>query len=214
MGGNSMGLVGMETPSASRVGGPTSSASLHAEGDRPGPLGMGTPSIPAEELNAGGAVDPQKVLAYPVANSGKSVGNGECFDLVDKALKGAGAKSAADYGPVEPDVPYVWGSAIDLAAVKPGDVVQLEGYEFELEIDTPRDTTTRNGDRPHHSAIVKSVDGNGKITVWEQNIPPGKKAPVTANELYFQSTEVQDGDVKTTIKVRGSFKFYRPQPKS
>lgn len=214
MAGNSMGLVGLETPNASRPGGPTSSANLLAEGDRPGPVGMSTPTTPPEELNAGGAVDAQKILNYASSNGGKVVGSGECFDLADKALKDAGAKSAADFGTVVKDADYIWGSAVDLASAKPGDIIQFTGYSFEMEIDTPKDTTSKNGDRPHHTAIIKSIDGDGRITVWEQNIPPSTKAPVTANPLYFQSYEKTDGEDKTTVKVKGTFKFYRPQPKS
>lgn len=214
MSGHSMGLVGMETPSATRHGGPTSAANLLAEGNRPGPVGMATPTVPAEELSGGGSVDAQTVLNYASDNNGKSVGTGECFDLADKALKKAGAKSAADYGKVTPDADYIWGSAIDIGSVQPGDIVQFRNYGFDMEIDTPTETSTFDGTRPHHTAIVKSVDSDGRITVWEQNIPDGVKAPVTSNPLYFKSYEKTEGGTKTTVTVRGTFKFYRPQSKS
>ena len=210
MGGNSMGLTGLETPSATRIGGPTSSANLLAEGDRPGPIGMNTPSIPAEELSSGGEVDAQAILNYCSSNSGKTVGKGECFELVDAAFKKAGAKSAADYGKVEPNVWYTWGSEVKLADVKPGDAIQFDNYNAAVTTDTPKDTDTLNHGRPHHSAIVKSVGADGKITVWEQNAPDDGD-PVSTYDLYFKDISWKEGDNTITVKVTGKFKFYRPQ---
>lgn len=210
MGGNSMGLTGLETPSATRIGGPTSAANLLAEGDRPGPIGMNTPSIPAEELSGGGEVDAQAILNYCSSNAGKAVGKGECFELVDAAFKKAGAKSAADYGEVKPDIWYTWGSEVSLADVKPGDAIQFEDFAAEVETDTPKDTSSKIHERPHHSAIVKSVGADGKITVWEQNAPK-KGAPVSEYLLYFKDTSWKEGDNTITVKVTGKFKFYRPQ---
>jgi hypothetical protein len=206
-----MGLVGVETPSATRVGGATSAANLLAEGDRPGPVGMNTPSIPAEELSGGGEVDAQAILNYASSNAGKSVGKkGQCFELVDAALRKAGAKSAADYGEVREDIWYTWGSEVQLGSVKPGDVIQFEDYAAEVETDTPKDTSTKLHERPHHSAIVKSVGADGKITVWEQNAPKAG-APVSTYDLYFKDTSWKEGENTITVKVTGKFKFYRPQ---
>ena len=221
MGGNSMGLTGLETPDASRPGGPTSAANLLAEGDRPGPIGMNNPSIPAEELNSGGAVDAQKILSYASSNEGQRVGSGECFDLADKALKNAGAKSAEDYGKVTKEGTYIWGSAVDLASVKPGDIIQFTNYKY-VRTDY-YDNESGSGDpsveqqrSPKHTAIVKSVGSDGKITVWEQNISKdgsGTGGPVQSFELYFKS--FQTGDTKNGVKVTvsGTVKFYRPQPR-
>jgi hypothetical protein len=210
MGGNSMGLVGLETPSATRQGGPTSAANLLAEGDRPGPTGMNTPSIPAEELSGGGAVDAQAILNFCSSNDGKIVGTGECFDLVDKAFRKAGAKSAADFGEVKPDVEYVWGSAVSLADAKPGDAIQFSGYVASVERDNPRETDTKNHSRPHHSAIIKSVSGDGTVVVWEQNAPD-EKDPVRANTLWLKDSVTKNGDETITVKVGGRFKIYRAQ---
>ena len=39
-----------------------------------------------------------QVVAFARGKIGQCVGNGECFDLADQALRSAGAKSAADFG--------------------------------------------------------------------------------------------------------------------
>ncbi len=216
MSGSSPGVLGVDTPSADRPGGPTSAANLLAGAERTGPVGMNTPTTPAEELKGGGVVDAQKILNFASTNNGTKVGNGECFDLVDKALRAAGAKSAADYGKVAADANYVWGSPVTLATVQPGDVIQFNNYVATTVIDTPKATDSTHADRPHHSAIVKSVDGNGVITVWEQNAPAGGE-PVGSCALVFQDSSKKEGDEKTgftttTVTVTGTFKFYRPQP--
>lgn len=222
MGGNSMGLIGIETPSASRPGGPTSAAVLLAEGDRPGPIGMNTPAVPAEESSGGGVVDAQKILNYASSNAGKRVGIGQCFDLADKALRGAGAKSAADFGKITKDGDYVWGTPVELANVKPGDIIQFRDYAYDISSTKVSDDGTKQTidgggqvrGSPNHTAIVKSVGSNGVITVWEQNIPPGKGS-VQTFDLYGQSTTIDRGDgVTDTVTVEGAIKFYRPQPKS
>lgn len=222
MGGNSMGLVGMETPNASRPGGPTTSANLLAEGDRPGPIGMNNPSPPAEELNSGGTVDAQTILNYADSNEGFKVGTGQCFDLADLALKKAGAKSAADYGVVGKDTDYVWGSAVDLASVKPGDIIQFTNYKFVrkdfYDNDKASGNTAAQGKRgsPRHTAIVKSVGADGKITVWEQNISADGETeggPVQSCDLYFKSYTTGDEKNGVKVTVSGTIKFYRPQPR-
>ena len=214
MGGNSMGLVGLETPSATRPGGPTSAANLIAEGDRPGPLGMNTPSIPAEELSSGGTVDAQVILNYASENEGKHVGKlKQCWDLANLALKKAGAKSAGDYGVVTADSDDVWGTSVGVDGAKPGDVVQFRDYGFDAQ-DTYPDGAAVNGPaeaRGHHTAIVKSVGSNGEIEVWEQNAPTGSK--IRKIKLYFKDAEIDLPDgVKRKIKVTGKFWIYRPQP--
>jgi len=238
MSGSSMGLTGLETPSATRLGGPSSSANLLAEGDRPGPIGMNTPTIPAEELNSGGVVDAQKILNYASSNAGQTVGKKQCFDLADLALRGAGAKSAADYAPggvITDDAHYIWGTEKKLGEVMPGDIIQFLGYAFDVKSTkvtrkvytdgTPVldkdgketfDTDTVGGpaeDRLHHTAIVKSVDGNGIITVWEQNVPTG--GSVRSYQLYFESTSIdKGGGVTLKITVSGKVTFYRPEPRA
>jgi hypothetical protein len=217
MGGVSQGLLGVDTPSATRAGGATSSANLLSGTDPVGPTGMNTPRTPAEELNAGGVVDGQQVATYASNNAGTRVGDGECFALADRALRGAGAKSAADFGTVAAGADYIWGSEVTLGSVQVGDVIQFRNYKYS-RVTVFDDGTNFGGDdheeaRPHHTAIVKAVGADGLITVWEQNVPPGSGS-IRSIDLYFKS--VQSGDDKngTKVSVQGTAKFYRPQPRS
>lgn len=219
MGGVNQGLLGVGTPDASRPGGALSPATLLSGLDPLGPTGMSTPSVPAQELNAGGAVDAQKVLNYISGKQGKRDGDGECFTLADNALKGAGAKSAADYGPLGKDVDYIWGNEVAVDGAQPGDIIQFRNYEYTRKDVYDNDTGSGESEstekRGHHTAIVKSVGADGRITVWEQNVPPGTGA-VRSFELYFKSYEDYTDDKKKNgakVTVKGTAKFYRPQAK-
>jgi hypothetical protein len=49
-----------------------------------------------------------RIVSYASRRRGERVGDGECFTLVDRALRAADAKSAADYGtyhPMRPERP-------------------------------------------------------------------------------------------------------------
>ena len=91
----------------------------------------GDPETPVLEAYAG---DPVRILAMNYLAYDKS----ECFRLVDRALAGAGAKSAADFGTVAPDIDYVWGTPVSLADVRPGDIVQFRDYRFDREVVTKK----------------------------------------------------------------------------
>jgi surface antigen len=97
--------------------------------------------------------------------------------------------------------------------LQPGDVIQFRNYSYEREIVIERadETVTRQDaqDRPHHTAIVQSVDGNGAVTVLEQNAPDG--SPVGRTQLFFTSGTTTSGNQTTTIRVHGTFWFYRPE---
>jgi CHAP domain-containing protein len=136
---------------------------------------------------------------------------GECFDLADWALRTAGAKSAADYGSVEREADYVWGSQVSLAEVRIGDIIQFRDYRCDRSIDSETGTDTDFQERPHHTAIVEKVEGQGVITVLEQNAPEG--SPVRRSLLFFADSTTKSGGRTTTIKVQGQFWFYRPQPR-
>jgi len=155
----------------------------------------------------------EQVVSYATARLGQRVGDGECFTLVDRALRAAGARSAADYGELTADADYVWGTAVGLAGVQAGDLVQFRDYEYGVtrvtESDSGTDTEEEGGDRPHHSAIVESVHSDGSITVLEQNAPVG--SPVTRSRLYFRAGTSTSGNTTTTVTVSGTFHFYRPQ---
>jgi len=182
----------------------------------------------------------QQVQTYAVNRVGQQVGSGECFDLADRALRAAGARSAADYGEVTADADYRWGDSVQLADLQPGDVLQFRDYEVTITVvvtsrKTFRDGSTEDSEeestetysRPHHTAIVSSRLGGGRLRVLEQNAPPrGGTTPqrvVRSNEIHTagststQSTVRQESDgvvrqeTTTTITVTGTIWAYRPQ---
>jgi len=177
----------------------------------PAPIGLDSKS-PGTAKGSGASIA-DRIVAYPKQNFGQKVGDGECFTLADRALANAGAKSASDFGTVAPDIDYVWGAAVSLADVRPGDIVQFRNYRFDREVVTKKTgeivTDTDFQERtPHHTAIVEKVDGSA-ITVLEQNVD---SSPVVRNQLFFKdSGPTTVGNATTTIKVSGKFWFYRPQ---
>lgn len=179
----------------------------------PGPIGLDAPSGSGKTPEPSMSV---RIVGYARRHSGTRVGNGECFTLADRALKGAGAKSAGDFGTVTRDADYVWGTAVTLTDLQPGDVVQFRGYRYDRDVtiqnsDGSTTTETDYQERPHHTAIVEHVGANGAVTVLEQNAPDG--SPVVRSQLFFKSTTVDENRRSSTIKVQGTFWFYRPQAK-
>ena len=154
------------------------------------------------------------IVGYAAQRLGHHEPDGQCFALVDHALREAGARSAADFGPVVPGEDYVWGTEVGLSDLTRGDVVQFRDYVYQSVVVTETSEGTRTEEwkegRPHHSAIVERVGENGAVTVLEQNSPDG--APVTRTTLYFRSGESEAEGRTTTITVSGTLWFYRPQP--
>jgi hypothetical protein len=184
--------------------------SARIESPTPGPVGLDAKSGDAKQSGASMA---EQIVSFARKLRGKRLGDGQCFTLVDRALRGADAKSAADYGKVTPNADYQWGSSVTLADLQPGDVIQFRDYTYERVVVTKDDkgTTTDEdaGDRPHHTAVVESVDGNGAVTVLEQNAPDG--SAVRRSQLFFTAGATKSGNRTTTITVRGTFWFYRPE---
>jgi hypothetical protein len=177
----------------------------------PGAIGLGAKGSSAK---AAGASIGVSVVGYAVHRLGQVVPDGECFALADRALRNAGAKSAAAFGPVVPDGDYVWGSEVSQANLRPGDIIQFRDYTCRIvtvtETASEERTDERVEERPHHTAIVEQMGEDGAVRVIEQNIPPG--SPVVRARLHFvDSQSARDGRT-TTVTVRGTFWFYRPQP--
>jgi hypothetical protein len=176
----------------------------------PGPIGL-------DSKGGGKQAQPSladRILGFARRNRGQRVGDGECFTLADQALRGAGARSAADYGAVSPSADYVWGDGVSLSSLQPGDVVQFRDYQYQRDVerehpDGSSESQTEVQERPHHTAIVESVGANGEVTVLEQNAPDG--SPVTRTRLYFSDSDRTSGGETTRVRVRGTFWFYRPQ---
>jgi hypothetical protein len=183
---------------------------IRNEAPTPGPIGMDSGS----DTNKNQAGMAQQIMNFITQKMGTHHGDGQCFTLADDALKKAGAKSAADFGKVTDDADYVWGTAVKLSDVKPGDFIQFRNYSYERKTrtDNPDGSWSESEDkkgRPHHTAIVEQVNGDGSLVVLEQNAPKGD--PVARNTLYFKSGTAESGNTKTTIKVQGAVRFYRPQ---
>jgi hypothetical protein len=176
----------------------------------PGPIGLDSSGGSARGTPASIV---ESILSYARRQRGRRVGDGECFAFADTALRGAGAKSAADYGDVSPNADYVWGQSVALSGVAPGDVVQFRDYRYDLARETEEAEGTRTWnefkERPHHTAVVDRVDADGVITVLEQNAPPG--SAVVRTVLYFRTVTITSGRTTTRITVQGTVRFYRPQ---
>jgi hypothetical protein len=183
------------------------------ESPPPGPIGLDAKRGGAKPTHATMA---EQIVNYPRRHRGQRVGDGECFTLVHRALDGAGAKSAADYGAVAPDVDYVWGTSVQLGDLRPGDVIQFRNYRYDREVETQHpdgsvETNTEFQERPHHTAIVENVGANGEVTVLEQNSPVG--SAVGRTQLFFSNHQQSTSTGKTSITVRGTVWFYRAQPR-
>lgn len=143
-----------------------------------------------------------QVISFASRNMGERVASGQCFDLADRALRAASARSAADFGTVTPDADYVWGTSVALADVRAGDIIQFRDYTYRLTND---DGSWEENERPHHTAIVASVGSNGVIDVYEQNVNGSMR--VQRNRLYFANS----AGGGRNVRVSGTFWFYRPQ---
>ena len=179
----------------------------------PGPVGLDARSGPPAQSGHSLA---EQIVSFARGRRGRQVGDGQCFALADSALRGAGARSAADYGRVTPTADYEWGAPVSLGDLQPGDVIQFRDYSYTRTVVTEdsRGTTTEehSEDRPHHTAIVESVGSDGAVTVLEQNAP--ENSPVRRSTLYFSDGTATSGNRTITTRVSGSFWFYRPQPRS
>ena len=179
----------------------------------PGSIGLdntgGSKGAPQQSLS-------DRILAFARQRLGQVHGDGECFTLADDALRNAGAKSAADFGKVGPDLDYAWGQAVARTALQPGDIIQMRDYRADINTETNNpdgssEADTHAEERPHHTAIVESVGTEGRVTVLEQNFPDG--SPVTRSVLHLTNRTSTSGATKTEVVVQGKFWFYRPKTK-
>jgi hypothetical protein len=177
------------------------------ESPDPGPIGLDATSGSSSTPNAG-------VVGFARRQHGSRVGDGECFALADSALRNAHARSASDFGSVAADADYVWGTGVTFTDLQAGDIIQMRDYRYdrEVNVDNPDgsgSTDTSFEERPHHTAVVETVNGNGSVTVLEQNAPRG--SAVRRSNLFFTNSTTTAGRRTTTIRVQGTFWFYRPQ---
>ncbi|MHB2019838.1 MAG: hypothetical protein ACYCW6_23105 [Candidatus Xenobia bacterium] len=152
-----------------------------------------------------------RILQFARAHMYQRVGDGECTTLVDAALKAAGAKGLGDFGSYGPDSNYVWGTPVKLEDVQPGDVIQFRDYQSEIHVENSGGRHSKTASAPHHTAIVVSNDGGGRLTVIHQNASPG--GGVETEQLSFGSGTFDVGGDHITVKTTGQVWFYRPQPR-
>ena len=152
------------------------------------------------------SADVKKGADALVGNS--PIGTGECYDLADKVLKEAGAKSAPEFGTITADANYKWGVAVStLGDVKEGDVLQMRGHSYKIVTETKTVTTpaapggTPGEDvdtkedgpwsRPHHTAVVVGVNSDGSFTIVEQNLidytTGNKYTTIQKSTLYWKA---------------------------
>lgn len=167
-------------------------------------------------------------VAFAQRQNGR-YGDGECWTLVEAAIVAAGGKSSIPQTPnFGPNVSYVWGTAINVAALQVGDVVQYQGYTWtqttRIDVTSPDGTSfsenfrTEGRGLPHHSGLVISVISPGMVEVIEQNIPP-RSGPVQTIQLALSApatstVTTREGSTVTvttiTHSVAGAVRCYRP----
>ena len=167
-------------------------------------------------------------ISFAQRQSGR-YGDGECWTLVEAAIVGAGGKSSIPQTPnFGPNVSYVWGTAINVAALQAGDVVQYQGYTWtqttRTDVTSPDGTSFSENSRtegrglPHHSGLVISVISPGMVEVIEQNIPP-RSGPVQTIQLALSApaastVTTREGSTVTVTtishSVSGTVRCYRP----
>ena len=176
-----------------------------------------------------------KVVTWAHGKLGQQVGRGECWDLIDRALRAAGARSSTTTGR---DDDYVWGRLIRLEEVSPGDILQFRNFVITTKSDRVikfpdgrirREMVETVARRPHHSAIVHHVDGGGEFRVYEQHVKPSgnlvQDHPVStqsiaaARKTTHELIDAGGGhlstatvETTTTVTVSGTVWAYHPEP--
>lgn len=139
----------------------------------------------------------QKVYQWARQQLNRRVGAGECWDLADRALRQASARSSTTTGR---DDNYDWGTPVNpVQAVIPGDILQFRDYTIKTIVttrypDQSTESTFAVVDRPHHTAVVAANQGAKGLEILEQNLFPG--SPVQRNGLHLVS-----GVIKTESKT-------------
>jgi hypothetical protein len=180
----------------------------------------------------------QSVVIWARGKKGRQVGRGECWDLADRALHHAGARSSTTTGD---DDDYVWGDEVALKDVEPGDVLQFRDFVTTQRTDVAVEFNGGGGYaewkedppqiRPHHTAIVDHVAGDGDIIIIEQHVRPlgktvqihsipirGRVLPtkVTQDRIYDKASgryRLAKITKTVTVGVTGKIWAYRPKPK-
>lgn len=146
-------------------------------------LAGGPPTLPERDLNP-------LIMDWVNQTMGKTVGRGECWDLVQEILDKEGAAWTR---------PVKFGRLLDPLKdeVRPGDIIQFKTLRLE--------ETLPNGGRrweilgsPDHTSVVYEVLGPLKYKLAHQNLS-GKR--------FVQVTELDLGK-----RTSGQYWIYRPEP--
>jgi hypothetical protein len=174
----------------------------------------------------------QQVVTWSAGKVGQQLGRGECWDLADGALKAAGANSSTTTGS---DDDYVWGTAVAMTQVIPGDILQFRDYSVTTKTTTrvtfdddswSEDTQTDTDEREHHTAVVSRALSPFALEIFEQNAPPagrkvqrhvlatkgGTSKTTEHKSVKDSSGKLRPARIDTTIEVQISGKLwvYRP----
>jgi hypothetical protein len=155
----------------------------------------------------------EQVVKFCKDNLRNKVGDGECYDLAEAALKQAGAKLQTEFKDSPKAGDYVWGKlayTIEIVGgsqkvtkdptinLQPGDVLQFGDARFEGK--NLRGFEKYTTMFPHHTAVVLDVNkADGILTALEQNVN-GKRIVM---ENTYRLTDLKSGWVRV----------YRPVPK-
>jgi hypothetical protein len=96
----------------------------------------------------------ERILEFVLENSGKKVGNGQCWTLAAEALNDAGA---------QPPDAYDFGDTVELADLLPGDVLHFTNAILVTE------TAWYWYGAPDHVAVVAAVQGTS-LSIYHQNV--------------------------------------------
>jgi hypothetical protein len=179
----------------------------------------------------------QKVYDWARSKLGQKVDRGECWDLAHRALQHAGAQSSTTTGEKDD---YVWGTAVTVQTVSPGDILQLRDHVVTTTVIT--DVTFEDGSgyentkervikRPHHTAVVAENKGAFGLVILEQNVDPGGRkvqrnalplaAIPPAVNTEFRNMKDAAGKMRrakvittTTTSVTGKIWAYRPRART
>lgn len=170
-----------------------------------------------------------QIVQFASGRLGQQVGDGECFALVDQALRSVPARSAADFGTITAQADYRWGRAIQRGEARAGDAIQFRNFSFRETTVTrvtqadgsyTENTQTQTGSRgaPNHSALVAEIGADGCFTLYEQNVSGNRTDHTNRVCCAAIPTSTQtstDGGVTTTVtrtvSVHGQVRYYRPQ---
>jgi len=129
-----------------------------------------------------------KVLAYVNRVMGKTVGSGECWDLVQEALDLNGADWAR---------PFNFGRPLDLESdrINPGDIIQFKSVRLTSSL-PGGGSKFQNIGAPDHTAVITGVQGKNRYELAQQN-SDGKR--------YVTRSMVDLNNMKS-----GKYRIFRP----